>query len=78
MVQPSTATLHLPSQPRAAACRDYLALVYTSSSEDSGEVVQRLAASEAEVGWCQDQTRPGRESKCAYRNNNVHLSSLQL
>ena len=49
MVQPSTATLHLPSQPRAAACRDYLALVYTGSSEDSGEV-QRLAASEAEVG----------------------------
>ena len=65
MVQPSTATLHLPSQARAAACRDYLALVYTSSSEDSGEV-QRLAASEAEVGWCQDQTRPGRGSKCAF------------
>ena len=56
MVQPSTATLHLPSQTRAAACRDYLALVYTSSSEDKGEV-QRLAASEAEVGWCEVQTR---------------------
>ena len=77
MVKPSTATLQLPSQPRAAACRDYLALVYTRSSEDREEV-QRLAASEAEVGWCQDQTRPGRGSKCAYRNNNVHLSSLQL
>ena len=56
MVQPSTATLQLPSQPRAAACRDYLALVYTSSSEDR-EGVYRLAASEAEVGWCQDRTR---------------------
>ena len=64
MVQPSTATLHLPSQPRAAACRDYLALVYTSSEDREG--VQRLAASEAEVGWCQDQTRPGRGSKCAF------------
>ena len=48
MVQPSTATLHLPSQPRASTCRDYLALVYTSSSEDR-EGVYRLAASEAEV-----------------------------
>ena len=49
MVQPSTATLQLPSQARAATCRDYLALVYTRSSEDR-EVVQRLAASEADVG----------------------------
>ena len=58
VVLPTTATLHVPSQPRASACRHYLALVYTSSSGEREEV-HRLSASEAEVGWCQDQTRPG-------------------
>ena len=83
VVLPTTATLHVPSQPRASACRHYLALVYTSSSEEREEV-HRLSASEAEVGWCQDQDRPGSRKRVQmsfrmYNNKkrqkyNVHLS----